>query len=390
MRFLTAGESHGPALTVIVEGLPAGLPVEKSFLNRHLARRQLGYGRGARMRIENDQVEILSGLRLGFTLGSPISLLIRNRDWENWATEMSPEPLAHGQPAPTPVELPRPGHADLPGALKFGFKDIRNVLERASARETAARVAAGSLACRLLEEFEIRVASHVVQVGTVKLDSPPGRFSPPEIARLAERNNLRCVDPAIARKMRTEIQRAKDAGDSLGGVFEVVASGLPPGLGSYTQWDRRLDGLLAQAILSIPAVKGVEFGLGFRQAELPGSQVHDEILYDPVTASFSRPTNNAGGLEGGITNGQPLVLRAVMKPIPTLTRPLQSVHLATKQPAPAPAERSDVCALPAAAVVAEAMVAWVLADAFLAKFGGDSLPDLRSSYDHYLTRLAAF
>lgn len=389
MRFLTAGESHGRALTLIVDGLPAGLPVDKPFLDRCLAARQVGFGRSQRMKIEEDQVEILSGVRHGLTLGTPVSLVIWNRDWDNWVSQMSPDLPQQDQTVP-PLQVPRPGHADLSGALKFGFNDLRNVLERASARETAARVAAGSLARRLLEEFRIQIASHVVQIGIVKLDLPPGDLAADQISRLTQENDLRCVDSTVADQMRHEIQRAIDAGDSLGGVFEVVAHGLPPGLGSYAHWDRRLDGLLAQAVVSIPGVKAVEFGLGFRQAELPGSAVHDQILYDPGKASFVRATNNAGGLEGGLTNGQPLVLRAVMKPIPTLTRPLQSVHLATKQPAPAHAERSDVCAVPSAGVVAEAMVAWVLSDAFLDKFAGDSLADICRSYEHYLQRLATF
>jgi chorismate synthase len=389
MRFLTAGESHGRALTVIVEGMPAGLAVDKPFLDRHLAARQVGFGRSRRMKIEADEVEILSGIRHGLTLGTPVSLVIRNRDWENWASQMSPESPGEDEAIPSPVQVPRPGHADLSGALKFGFTDIRNALERASARETAARVAAGSLARRLLEEFEVQIAGHVVQVGAVRLDSPPSSLSAEQIAELTQGSDLRCVDSSLAEKMRQEVQSAADAGDSVGGVFEVIADGLPPGLGSYTHWDRRLDGLLAQAVASIPGVKGVEFGLGFQQAALRGSEVHDAIFYNRQTSSFFRTSNNAGGLEGGISNGQPLVIRGIMKPIPTLTRPLQSVHLATKEPSPAHAERSDVCAVPSAAVVAEAMVAWVLAQAFLEKFGGDSLSDVRSSYEHYLRRIAA-
>jgi len=388
MRFLTAGESHGRALTVIVEGMPAGLAVDKPFLDRHLAARQVGFGRSRRMKIEADEVEILSGIRHGLTLGTPVSLVIRNRDWENWASQMSPESPGEEEAIPSPVQVPRPGHADLSGALKFGFTDIRNALERASARETAARVAAGSLARRLLQEFEVQIAGHVVQIGTVRLDSPPSSLSAKQIAELTQGSDLRCVDSSLAEKMRQEVQSAADAGDSVGGVFEVIADGLPPGLGSYTHWDRRLDGLLAQAVASIPGVKGVEFGLGFQQAALRGSEVHDAIFYNRQTSSFFRTSNNAGGLEGGISNGQPLVIRGIMKPIPTLTRPLQSVHLATKEPSPAHAERSDVCAVPSAAVVAEAMVAWVLAQAFLEKFGGDSLSDVRSSYEHYLRRIA--
>lgn len=388
MRFLTAGESHGRALTLIVEGFPAGVPLDRSFINQHLALRQWGFGRSQRMSIEKDEVEILSGIRHGLTLGTPIALLIWNRDWGNWGSQMSPEAPRQDEVFAS-LQVPRPGHADLSGALKFGFNDLRNVLERASARETAARVAAGSLGRRLLEEFGVRVASHVVRIGSVALDLPPGELPPERIAALAQRSSVRCVDPSTTRRMRQQIERARRSGDSLGGVFEVVASGLVPGLGSYTHWDTRLDGLLAQAAMSIPGVKAVEFGLGFRQAELRGSAVHDEIIYDSDRGALHRVSNNAGGLEGGVTNGQPIVLRCAMKPIPTLTRPLRSVNLVTKEPAPAHAERSDVCAVPSAAVVAEAMVAWTLADAFLGKFAGDCLADIRDSFEHYLQRLAA-
>jgi chorismate synthase len=384
MRFLTAGESHGKALVVIVEGLPARMPLTAEDINADLARRQQGYGRGGRMEIERDQVEILSGVRLGETLGSPAALLIRNRDWENWQDRMSVEP---GEKRPEAATTPRPGHADLAGALKYGFGDVRNVLERASARETAARVAAGATARRLLSEFGVRVASHVVAVGEVEAGVSAGRTTVAEMEARAEGSPLRCVDRQAEQAMMRAIDRARDVGDTLGGVFEVVAEGLPVGLGSYAHWDRRLDGRLAQAVMSIPAIKGVEIGLGFAGAGLPGSQVQDEILVGESAVGWSRASNRAGGLEGGVTNGQPVVVRAAMKPLSTLGRPLRTVDIATGQEATALRERSDVCAVPAGGVVAEAMVCWVLAEALLEKFGGDCLPDMQSAYQAYLARL---
>jgi len=379
IRFLTAGESHGPALTVILEGIPAGLPLTKADIDRDLARRQQGFGRGGRMAIEKDGVEILSGLRNGLTLGTPVSLLVRNRDWENWKEVMAAEP---GGPKAKPVTTPRPGHADLSGALKFGFQDIRNVIERASARETAARVAAAAVAKKLLFTFGIGIYSRVVQIGAVRDHS---EFYPPEGYEIIEKSRLRSLSADAEEKMVELINQARDNGDTLGGIFEVKAVGIPVGLGTYAQWDLRLDGLLAQSLMSIPGVKGVEIGEGFHVASLFGSKAHDEIFYG--TEGFYRKTNRAGGLEAGITNGQPLVVRAAMKPISTLMSPLQSVDLRSKRPADASVERSDVCSAPAAAVVGEAVVAFELAVAFLEKFGGDSLHEITRNYEGYLGQI---
>ncbi|ADG82591.1 chorismate synthase [Thermincola potens] len=377
LRFLNAGESHGPALTAIVEGMPAGVPVTEEYINTQLARRQMGYGRGGRMKIERDQVEFTAGVRGGFTLGTPICLVIRNRDYANWEKTMTPSPSADLDERV--VTRPRPGHADLAGAIKYNHADIRNVLERASARETATRVAVGALGRRLLEMFGIQIFGHVVQIGSVRAVIPP---SYEEVRRLAAASELFCADPEAEQAMKTEIDASKEAGDSLGGIFEVVVTNLPVGLGSFVQWDRKLDGRLAQAVMSIQAVKGVEIGMGFRAATLPGSQVHDEIFYG--SGGFYRCTNRAGGLEGGITNGEPLVIRAAMKPIPTLYKPLKSVDLATKEPFAASVERSDTCAVPAAAVVAEAAVAFELARAMIEKFGGDSLAEMQRNYEAYV------
>ncbi|MCX5642515.1 MAG: chorismate synthase [Candidatus Omnitrophica bacterium] len=371
IRFLTAGESHGPALMVILEGVPAGLALTKEEIDRDLSRRQHGFGRGGRMAIERDEVEIISGLRKGLTLGTPVGLLVRNRDWENWKETMAAEP---GGPEVKPVVNPRPGHADLSGALKFGFQDIRNVIERASARETAARVAAAAVVKKLLLTFGIDIYSRVVQIGTVCDQS---EFHPPESCEVIENSRLRCLSADKEAKMVDLISQAREKGDTLGGVFEVKATGLPVGLGSYTQWDLRLDGLLARALMSIPAVKGVEIGEGFRLASLFGSKAHDEIFHGPEKG-FYRKTNRAGGLEAGITNGQPLVIRAAMKPISTLGQPLTTVDIISRKPAKAIKERSDVCAVPAAGIVGEAMVAFVLADAFLEKFGGDSIEEIKA------------
>jgi chorismate synthase len=387
LRFLTAGESHGEALVAVVDGVPAGLPLAEAEINEDLARRQRGYGRGGRMKIERDQVRILSGVRWGTTLGSPITLQIANRDWENWKGTM-----AVGAPDPgtaqKQVTRPRPGHADLAGAMKYGHRDIRNVLERSSARETTARVAVAGIARALLREFAITILSHVTEIGPARigadLDIPWE-----ELRRRAEASEVRCADPTAEAAMIAAIDDAKAKGDTLGGVFEVVALGCPVGLGSYVQWDRRLDGRLAQAICSIQAIKGCELGLGFETARRPGSTVHDEILFD-TESGFRRKTNNAGGLEGGVTNGQPVVARAAMKPLSTLRTPLRSVDLATKEPVEAVVERSDVCAVPAAGIVGEAMMALVLADAFLEKFGGDSLREIRRNYDAYLDTLKSW
>ena len=385
-RFLTAGESHGEALVAVIDGVPAGLPLTEAEINEDLARRQKGYGRGGRMKIERDRVRILSGVRWGLTLGSPITLQIANLDWENWKATMSVGPPEPGAPAKQ-VTRPRPGHADLAGAMKYGHKDIRNVLERSSARETTARVAVAGVAKRLLGEFGIQILSHVVEIGGVsvgKLDLPWE-----EIRRRAEASEVRCADPETEARMIAAIDAAKEKGDTLGGIFEVVALGCPVGLGSYVQWDRRLDGRLAQAFCSIQAIKGAEIGLGFETARRPGSQVHDEILFDQESG-FKRASNNAGGLEGGVTNGQPLVVRAAMKPLSTLRTPLKSVDVTTKQAVEAVVERSDVCAVPAAGVIGEAMMAIVLAQAFLEKFGGDSLEEIRRNYHSYLDSLKAW
>lgn len=370
IRFLTAGESHGPALAVIVEGLPANMPLTAAEIDRELARRQCGYGRGGRMKIERDRVQIVSGVRLGNTLGGPVAMLIGNRDWENWRAVMQSAP----GPAAEPATTPRPGHADLPGALKFGFQDVRNVLERASARETAARTAAGAVARKLLALCGVRIYSRVTGIGPVTDETA---FHPPRGRRRIEQSPLRCLDPAAETAMIGQVDRARENGDTLGGVFEVIVSGLPVGLGSCTQWDLRLDGRLAQALMSIQGVKGVAVGAGFAAAVLPGSVVHDEIFHSPGRG-FHRRTNRAGGLEGGMTNGELLVLRGAMKPIASLTRPLASADLLTGQPVAALRERSDVCAVPAAGVVGEAMTALVLADALLEKYGGDSLAEIRA------------
>ncbi len=379
-RFLTAGESHGQALTAVIDGVPAGLALGEADINVDLARRQRGYGRGGRMKIERDQVHIVSGVRWGFTLGSPITLQIANRDWENWQATMSVAPPEPGAPQKE-VTRPRPGHADLAGAMKYGHRDIRNVLERSSARETTARVAVAGVAKRLLAEFGITVLSHVTEIGGVRI---PETLDLPwaEVQRRAEASEVRCADPETEAAIVAAIDDAKAKGDTLGGVFEVVALGCPVGLGSYAQWDRRLDGRLAQAFCSIQAIKGSELGLGFEAARRPGSAVHDEILFDPA-GGFRRSSNNAGGLEGGVTNGQPVIARAAMKPLSTLRTPLKSVDLATKQAVEAVVERSDVCAVPAAGVVGEAMMAIVLANAFLEKFGGDSLEEIRRNYAAY-------
>lgn len=378
IRYLTAGESHGRALVGIIEGVPAGLPLDADYINHQLRRRQLGYGRGERMRIEQDRVQILSGIRLGRTLGSPITLLIENRDWENWKEVMAVEEPSTGG-WPTPVTVPRPGHADLAGAIKYSHRDIRNVLERSSARETAVRVAVGAVCRRLLEEFGVGIISYVVSIGEVGGEGWDGREELD--LESIDRSPVRCLRPGLEAQMVEAIDRAKAAGDTLGGVFEVVATGVPIGLGSYLHWDRRLDGQLAQALMSIPAVKGVEVGLGFEGARRPGSQVHDEIFYQE--GRYLRQTNRAGGLEGGVSNGEPIVLRAAVKPVPTLMRPLRSVNLIKKGEAEAFRERADVCVVPAAAVVGEAMMALALANALTEKFGGDSLEEMKGNYRNY-------
>ena len=372
MRFLTAGESHGPALTVIVEGLPAGLPVDRAAIDADLKRRQGGYGRGGRMKIESDQVEVLSGVRHGKTLGSPVTLVIRNRDHDNWRDVMSPDPQPPEAKKRRALKHPRPGHADLSGALKYLTDDLRDVLERASARETTARVAAGGLAKALLSAAGVEVRSHVLRIGRAAAGGEPASW---EALATAAESPVRCVDAKASAAMIAEIDAAKKAGDTVGGVFEVVGRDVPPGLGSFAHWDRRLDGRLGQALMSIQAVKAVSLGAGFRGGDTPGSAFHDEILFDDERG-LHRPSNRAGGLEGGVTNGEELRAQAVVKPIPTLLIGLRSIDLRTKEPQTASVERSDTCVVPAAGVVGEAMVAWVLADALLEKLGGDSVTEL--------------
>ena len=373
-RFTTAGESHGPELVAIVEGVPAGLGMSVDDIDRDLARRQLGHGRGGRMKIETDQAMIVSGVRHGTTLGTPIALRIGNRDWKNWIEEMAAGQPESGEKG-APLTVPRPGHADLAGLQKFGLNDVRSVLERASARETAARVAVGAIARKLLAGFEISVVSHVTRIGIIKADRPAVS---PEDFREVDQSPVRCLDGKAADAMVAEIDRAREDGESLGGVFEVQAFGLIPGLGSYASGPERLGGRIGGALMSIPAVKGAEIGAGFDLARGKGSAVHDEIYFDDT--GYHRRTNNAGGLEGGMTNGEPLIVRACMKPIPTLTKPLRSVDVVSGDEELALKERGDVCAVPAAAVVAEAMVTIELAAAFLEKFGGDCLVDVRESY----------
>ena len=391
LRFLTAGESHGKALVIIVEGLPAGLPVSAEQIDRQLIRRMQGHGRGARMKLEQDRVEWLAGVRAGETLGSPIAMLVPNRDWANWEDVMAAEG-APGDLRRRRVTRPRPGHADLVGVLKYDRVDARDILERASARETAARVAAGALARRLLEEFGVEIGSHVVSLGGIR-SIPPSPFPVP-LNDASDRSPVRVLDPKAEAEIVARIDAARRDGDTLGGEIEVVARGIVLGLGSHTSWDRKLDGRLAGMLMSIPAVKGVEIGMGFDAARRRGSEVHDAIEADAAGApvagprgGFRRQSNNAGGLEGGMTTGEPLVVRVAMKPISTLMSPLRTVDLATGESASAQSERSDVTAVPAMAVIAEALVALVLADAMLEKFGGDSLGELRRNFDGYVSGL---
>lgn len=373
LRFLTAGESHGRALSVIVDGLPAGVPVERKAIDADLRRRQGGYGRGGRMQIEKDAVEILAGVRHGLTLGSPVSLMVPNLDHENWRDVMSPEPQPESAREKRRLRHPRPGHGDLAGALKYGTSDLRNVLERASARETTARVAAGALARSLLRACGIEVRSHVLRIGQAAL--PSGEPVTWERLDAVEDSPVRSSDPDAGRAMMAEIDRAKKDGDTIGGIVEVVARGVPAGLGSVAEWDRRLDGRIAQALVSIPAVKAIALGEGFAGGHTRGSAFHDEILWS-AGAGIERPTNHAGGVEGGVTNGEEIRAAAVVKPIPTLLLPLRSIDIATGEPRKASVERSDTCVVPAAGVVAEAMLALVLTDALLEKTGGDSLDEI--------------
>jgi len=383
LRYLTAGESHGPMLTAILEGIPADLSLVAEEINLDLGRRQRGYGRGGRMRIEKDEANIVGGVRHGLTMGGPIAILIANRDWENWKRTMDSKPVDREADPKEPVTRPRPGHADLAGALKYGQRDIRNVLERASARETAARVAVGAVCKRLLREFDIEVFSHVTEIGGIvaKVDG----LSFAQSRDRAEGSEVRCADAEAGEAMMRKIDEARKRGTSLGGVFEVVALNLPVGLGSYVHWDRKLDGRLAQAVMSIQAIKGVEIGLGFEGAKRFGFETHDEIFYED--GRFVRKTNRAGGLEGGMSNGQPIVVRGAMKPISTQYAPMASVDLLTKEPFKASIERSDICSVPAAGVIGEAVVAFEIARALREKFGGDSLEEMMRNYRGYLTSL---
>jgi chorismate synthase len=377
--FSTAGESHGPAEVVLVHGVPAGLGLLAADVDTDLARRQRGYGRGGRQKIEKDEVEFLGGVRHGYTLGSPVAMLIRNDDYANWRDRMSPEPA---EEAPGPITLPRPGHADLAGMQKYAFEDLRNVLERSSARETVARVAAGGVAKKLLAEFGVRVESAVYRIGAVAYPKERAALE----ASKADDSDVRCPDPEVSERMKAEIDAARHARDALGGEFVVVAEGCPPGLGSYVDWRDKLDARLAAAVMSVNAIKGVEFGMGFDLAARRSSEVQDEIL--PGEDHPARASNRLGGLEGGMTNGEPVVVAAAMKPISTIAKALRTVDLSTGEPARAFKERADSCAVPAAAVISESMVAIVLAEAFLEKFGADNVADIRAAYEHYVRRIA--
>jgi chorismate synthase len=386
IHFTTAGESHGKGLVAVLEGIPAGLVLEAAHVDADLRRRMAGYGRGARMKIESDAAELLAGVRAGQTLGSPIAMLIWNRDWENWVDVMAPEPDADPEAKRRRrVTRPRPGHADLVGVLKYDRRDARDILERASARETAARVACGAVCRRLLAAFGVEIGSHVVELGPIR--APEMTDPPAPLNEAADRSPVRCLDPDTSEAMVQAIDAATKARDTLGGVAEVFVRGLPVGLGSHVSWDRKLDGRLARAVMSIPAVKGMEIGLGFEAARRHGSAVHDEIVRGPE--GFARRSNRAGGLEGGMTTGEPLVIRAAMKPISTLRRPLGTVDIGTGADAKAQSERSDVTAVPAMGVIAEAMTALVLADAMLEKFGGDSMRELQANYETYRKALRA-
>lgn len=383
MRYLTAGESHGPQLTTIIEGLPAGMPLIAEDINIELARRQKGHGRGRRMQIEKDQANILSGVRHGYTLGSPVTLAVVNNDWKHWTKIMGIEPIVEEEEEDIKrkVTRPRPGHADLIGGMKYGHRDMRNVLERSSARETTVRVAAGAVAKKLLKSLGIEIAGHVTEIGGVqsKVDTYP---SIKEIQQITEQSAVRCLDEEAGQKMMDAIDLAKKNGDSIGGIVEVIVEGMPPGVGSYVHYDRKLDAKLARAIVSINAFKGVEFGLGFEMARKPGSEVHDEIVWNKDNG-YQRSTNRLGGLEGGMSNGMPIIIRGVMKPIPTLYKPLKSVDIDSKEEFTASIERSDSCAVPAASVVAEAAVAWELAAAIVEQFYSDRFETLQATIDEY-------
>ena len=381
MRFITAGESHGPELTAIIEGLPAGMPLSADDINLELARRQGGYGRGGRMLIEKDQVRITSGVRHGKTLGSPVTLVVENKDWKNWTSVMSVEEVSEKEKKIRRLNKPRPGHADLVGGIKYKHDDLRNVLERSSARETTMRVAIGAIAKKMLNELQIEVAGHVAILGGIKATIPEN-LTVSEIKEMSEKSDVRVLDPTVEVEMRALIDQTKKNGDTIGGVVEVVVGGVPVGLGSYVQWDRKLDAKIAQAVTSINAFKGVEFGIGFEMGNKPGSQVMDEIVWSKETG-YTRTSNNLGGFEGGMTNGMPIIVRGVMKPIPTLYKPLQSVNIDTKEPYKASVERSDSTAVPAASVVCEAVVATEVAQALLEKFSSDSFEQMKDEIERY-------
>ncbi len=389
LRFETAGESHGECLVATLTGLPAGVPVTSAVIDRDLRRRQQGYGRGGRMKIETDHAEIVAGVRHSETIGSPIALVIRNRDWENWTEALPVETFEGAEEKKKPVLRPRPGHADLAGALKYDFHDARYILERASARETTARVAVGAVAKAFLGQFGVGILSHVVEIGSARLER---RATWEEVAALNDKDDifLGCIDEASEQRMKEAVDEAYRTGDTLGGIFEVVAHNVPPGLGSHATWDQRMDGRLAQAVVSIQAVKGIEIGDALEAAASFGSRVQDTIQYDREGRRFGRGSNHAGGIEGGMTNGQDVVLRGLLKPISTLRRPLESVDFVTREPALAAYERSDVCVVRAAGVIAEAMTALVLAQAFLDKFGGDSLGETRRNFEGYIEQVRKF
>jgi chorismate synthase len=389
LRFLSAGESHGKCLIGILEGLPSGINIDIDFINFQLQRRQLGYGRGDRMKIERDRVDITSGVRHGISLGSPISFIINNTDWDHWRVPMSVEPAPEGSSI-KPLTRPRPGHADLAGSLKYQTYDARNILERASARETAVRVGAGAF-CRLfLARFGMQIGSHTLAIGSENVKEPFDNLAAEQIFALDPQSPLRCADPDAEKRMIALIDESKKNGDTLGGVVEVIVSGVPPGLGSHTQWDRKLDGQIALALMSIPAAKAVEIGCGISCASASGSAVHDEIYYNSDANRFYRDTNRAGGVEGGISNGADIRARVYMKPIPTLRKPLKSVDLGSKEAFTAAFERSDTCVVPAAGVIAEAMIGIVLANAFLEKFGGDSIKEIETNHNNFIRLLKEY
>jgi len=387
LRYLTAGETHGPQLTAIIEGLPSNMQLDFEELNFQLHRRQKGHGRGRRMQIEKDTAAIVGGVRHGRTTGAPVALVVANNDWKHWTSVMNIEPIEGSDEEKRRVHRPRPGHADLNGGLKYNLKDLRNVLERSSARETAARVAVGAVARQFLAAFGIKVAGQVIRIG--EIEAPANNLPVDELIRLTEESSVRVVDKATEEKMTAYIDQIKAEGDSIGGIVECIIEGVPVGLGSHVQYDRKLDGRIAQAVVSINAFKGCEIGIGFEAGLLRGSQVHDEIMYSEERG-YHRASNRLGGFEGGMTNGEQIVVRGVMKPIPTLYKPLQSVDIDTKEPFTAQVERSDACAVPAASVVMEHVVAWEVAKAFLEKFGGDSMEEIRTNYEQYLAQVGNY